>query len=104
MIIGFGDLGHRLARFYPNGDGFYAAARCAADHHLLRACWDWLLRIPASKIQLAPFSLAVAVMCFILAMIIFLPQRISRFMPCWWGDSGMGLWRLCFPSMTLPGW
>ena len=41
-------------------------------------------------------------MCFILAMIIFLPQRISRYALLVGAVVGWGLWRLCFPSTSLP--
>ncbi|MEO1737526.1 hypothetical protein RB531_3042 [Salmonella enterica subsp. enterica serovar Typhimurium] len=52
----------------------------------------------SARIKLAPFGLAVAVMCFILAMIIFLQQRISRYALLVGTVVGWGLWRLCFPS------
>lgn len=52
--------------------------------------------------QIGPFGLAVAVMCFILAMIIFLQQRISRYALLVGTVVGWGLWRLCFPSSHLP--
>ncbi len=41
-------------------------------------------------------------MCFILAMIIFLQQRISRYALLVGTVVGWGLWRLCFPSSHLP--
>lgn len=41
-------------------------------------------------------------MCFILAMIIFLQQRISRYALLAGTVVGWGLWRLCFPSSHLP--
>lgn len=56
----------------------------------------------SARIKLAPFGLAVAVMCFILAMIIFLQQRISRYALLVGTVVGWGLWRLCFPSSHLP--
>lgn len=34
---------------------------------------------PNFKIQLPPFALSVAVMCPVLGMIIFLPQRFARY-------------------------
>lgn len=55
------------------------------------------------KIQLAPFSLAVAVMCFILAMIIFTTADLAL-CPVGGGDSGMGSLAIVFSINDLAGW
>lgn len=106
MIIGFSGLGHRLARlFTPTVMVFFMLLLGA---QLTTIFFKGMLGLPfgiadtSVKIQLAPFSLAVGVMCFILAMIIFLPQRISRYALLVGAVVGWGLWRLCFPSTSLP--
>lgn len=82
IFIGISGLGHRLARlFTPAVMVFHAAFGRAADLNIFKG----MLGLPfgiadtSARIKLAPFGLAVAVMCFILAMIIFLQQRISRY-------------------------
>ena len=52
----------------------------------------------ALKIQLPPFALSVAVMCLVLAMIIFLPQRFARYGLLVGTITGWLLWYFCFPS------
>ena len=74
MLIGFSGLGHRLARlFTPSVMVLF-------------------------KIQLPPFALSVAVMCLVLAMIIFLPQRFARYGLLVGTITGWLLWYFCFPS------
>lgn len=53
---------------------------------------------PNFKIQLPPFALSVAVMCLVLAMIIFLPQRFARYGLLVGTITGWLLWYFCFPS------
>ena len=53
---------------------------------------------PNFKIQLPPFALSVAVMCLVLGMIIFLPQRFARYGLLVGTITGWLLWYFCFPS------
>lgn len=53
---------------------------------------------PNFKIQLPPFALSVAVMCPVLGMIIFLPQRFARYGLLVGTITGWLLWYFCFPS------
>lgn len=53
------------------------------------------------KIQIAPFMLAVAVMLLMLAMIIFLPLRVSRYALLIGTLAGWVIYQFCFPAESL---
>ena len=83
VLIGFSGLGHRPARLFTPSVMvlFYVDAGRAADHYLFKGMLGLPFGIadPNFKIQLPPFALSVAVMCPVLGMIIFLPQRFARY-------------------------
>ncbi|EHW3424332.1 uracil/xanthine transporter [Salmonella enterica] len=106
IFIGISGLGHRLARLFTPAVMVFFMLLLGAQ--LTSIFFKGMLGLPfgiadtSARIKLAPFGLAVAVMCFILAMIIFLQQRISRYALLVGTVVGWGLWRLCFPSSHLP--
>ncbi|VDY44788.1 purine permease ybbY [Salmonella enterica subsp. enterica serovar Daytona] len=83
IFIGISGLGHRLACLFTPAVMVFFMLLLGAQ--LTSIFFKGMLGLPfgiadtSARIKLAPFGLAVAVMCFILAMIIFLQQRISRY-------------------------
>lgn len=83
MLIGFSGLGHRLARLFTPSVMVLFMLMLGAQ--LTTIFFKGMLGLPFGiadpnfKIQLPPFALSVAVMCLVLAMIIFLPQRFARY-------------------------
>ncbi len=83
VLIGFSGLGHRLARLFTPSVMVLFMLMLGAQ--LTTIFFKGILRLPFGiadpnfKIQLPPFALSVAVMCLVLGMIIFLPQRFARY-------------------------
>ncbi len=102
MLIGFSGLGHRLARLFTPSVMVLFMLMLGAQ--LTTIFFKGMLGLPFGiadpnfKIQLPPFALSVAVMCLVLAMIIFLPQRFARYGLLVGTITGWLLWYFCFPS------
>ena len=102
MLIGFSGLGHRLARLFTPSVMVLFMLMLGAQ--LTTIFFKGMLGLPFGiadpnfKIQLPPFALSVAVMCLVLAMIIFLPQRFARYGLLVGTITGWLLWFFCFPS------
>lgn len=102
MLIGFSGLGHRTARLFTPSVMVLFMLMLGAQ--LTTIFFKGMLGLPFGiadpnfKIQLPPFALSVAVMCPVLAMIIFLPQRFARYGLLVGTITGWLLWYFCFPS------
>ena len=102
VLIGFSGLGHRLARLFTPSVMVLFMLMLGAQ--LTTIFFKGMLGLPFGiadpnfKIQLPPFALSVAVMCLVLAMIIFLPQRFARYGLLVGTITGWLLWYFCFPS------
>lgn len=102
MLIGFSGLGHRLARLFTPSVMVLFMLMLGAQ--LTTIFFKGMLGLPFGiadpnfKIQLPPFALSVAVMCLVLGMIIFLPQRFARYGLLVGTITGWLLWYFCFPS------
>lgn len=108
ILIGISGLGHRLARLFTPTVMVVFMLMLGAQ--LTTIFFKGMLGLPFGiadpgfNVQLAPFALSVAVMCLILAIIIFLPQRYARYGLLVGTLAGWLLWRLCFPAdQTLQG-
>lgn len=106
ILIGISGLGHRLAKlFTPTVMAFFMLLLGA---QLTTIFFKGMLGLPfgmadaSIKIQLPAFGLAVMVMCFMLAMILFLPQKISRYALLTGTVGGWLLWKFIFPSAQVP--
>ncbi|MBZ7672883.1 uracil/xanthine transporter [Klebsiella grimontii] len=100
IIIGVSGIGHRLAKlFSPTVMVFFMLLLGA---QLTTIFFKGMLGLPFSSaqasvgIQLAPFSLALAVMMLVLGMIIFLPDGIARYALLTGTLAGWGGWYLLF--------
>ncbi len=110
MLIGFSGLGHRLARLFTPSVMVLFMLMLGAQlttiffKGMTTIFFKGMLGLPFGiadpnfKIQLPPFALSVAVMCLVLAMIIFLPQRFARYGLLVGTITGWLLWYFCFPS------
>ncbi len=102
VLIGFSGLGHRLARLFTPSVMVLFMLMLGAQ--LTTIFFKGMLGLPFGiadpnfKIQLPPFALSVAVMCLVLGMIIFLPQRFARYGLLVGTITGWLLWYFCFPS------
>ncbi len=100
MLIGFSGLGHRLARLFTPSVMVLFMLMLGAQ--LTTIFFKGMLGLPFGiadpnfKIQLPPFALSVAVMCLVLAMIIFLPQRFARYGLLVGTITGWLLWYFAF--------
>ncbi|VFS94313.1 Putative purine permease ybbY [Raoultella planticola] len=100
IIIGVSGIGHRLAKlFSPTVMVFFMLLLGA---QLTTIFFKGMLGLPFSStqanvgIQLAPFSLALAVMMLVLGMIIFLPDGIARYALLFGTLVGWAGWYLLF--------
>ena len=107
IIIGVSGIGHRLAKlFSPTVMVFFMLLLGA---QLTTIFFKGMLGLPFSStqanvgVQLAPFSLALAVMLLVLGMIIFLPDGIARYALLFGTLVGWAGWYLLFrtPPATM---
>ncbi|TGC19146.1 uracil/xanthine transporter [Escherichia sp. E4385] len=105
ILIGISGLGHRLARLFTPTVMVVFMLMLGAQ--LTTIFFKGMLGLPFGiadpnfKIQFPAFALSVAVMCLVLAMIIFLPQRLARYGVLVGTILGWLLWHFCFPSSPI---
>ena len=106
MIIGFsgfrasGSSGFLPRRLWS----FYAVARRAADHHLLKACWVYLWHcwIPASKFNWLPLARQLRDGASSFCDDHLFTAADLTLCPVGGRSSRWGLWRLVFSIDILP--
>lgn len=100
ILIGISGLGNLLARLFT--PTVMVAFMLLLGAQLTAIFFKGMLGLPFGiasstvKLSLAPFGLSVAIMLLVIGLIIFLPQRISRYALLIGTLIGWGLWRLCF--------
>lgn len=104
MVIGISGLGSRLARLFT--PTVMVAFMLLLGAQLTAIFFKGMLGLPfgiaatSVNLSLAPFGMSVAVMFFVIGLIVFLPQRISRYALLIGTVVGWLLWRLCFGASS----
>ncbi|HEB4876037.1 TPA: uracil/xanthine transporter [Kluyvera ascorbata F0526] len=105
ILIGVSGLGNRLARLFT--PTVMVAFMLLLGAQLTAIFFKGMLGLPFGiaksdvSLQLAPFGVSAAVMFFVIGLIVFLPQRISRYALLIGTVVGWLVWRLCFGASTV---
>lgn len=105
IVIGISGLGSRLARLFT--PSVMVVFMLLLGAQLTTIFFKGMLGLPFGmatstvSLSLAPFAMAVAVMFFVIGLIVFLPQRISRYALLIGTVIGWAVWRLCFGGSAI---
>ena len=105
IVIGISGLGSRLARLFT--PSVMVVFMLLLGAQLTTIFFKGMLGLPFGiakstvSLSLAPFGMAVVVMLFVIGLIVFLPQRISRYALLIGTVIGWAIWRLCFGGSAV---
>jgi len=105
IVIGISGLGSRLARLFT--PSVMVVFMLLLGAQLTTIFFKGMLGLPFGmakstvSLSLVPFAMAVAVMFFVIGLIVFLPQRISRYALLIGTVIGWAMWRLFFGGSDI---